>query len=140
MARSMIGAAWEKWGGQLKSLLRIAAAMMFTEHGMMKLIGFPAPAMPGGGTVPLFTQIGLAAILETFGGALLLIGWRTRIVAFILSGEMAVAFFQAHFPRGIWPVLNGGELAVLYSFLWLYFSAAGPGPWSVDAMRERRRL
>ncbi|OGD22076.1 MAG: hypothetical protein A2W03_05475, partial [Candidatus Aminicenantes bacterium RBG_16_63_16] len=94
---------------------------------------------PKGGTVVLLSQSGLGGILETFGGLLLLIGLFTRPVAFILAGEMAVAYFQFHAPRGFWPLLNQGELAALYCFLWLYFSAAGPGPWSLDGIRARKR-
>ena len=94
----------------------------------MKLFAFPA-----GATVPLVSLIGLAGILEAFGGGLLLLGFFTRPVAFILAGEMAVAYFIGHASGSFWPVLNGGQLAVLYCFIWLYFSAAGAGPWSLDA-------
>jgi putative oxidoreductase len=107
---------------------------MFMQAGTMKLFAFPVGVPPNGGTVPLFTQIGLAGILETFGGALLLLGLLTRPVAFILSGEMAWAYFQAHASHSIWPIVNGGQPAVLYCFLWLYFSAAGAGPLSIDAL------
>ncbi len=123
---------WQSVSPQLRSLLRIAAAFNFTVHGTMKLFAFPA-----GAHVPLISQLGLAGVLETFGGLLLLFGLFTRPVAFILAGEMAVAFFQVHYPRGFWPVLSGGELAMLYSFIWLYLSAEGAGPWSLDAIRER---
>jgi putative oxidoreductase len=85
----------------------------------------------------LMSQLGLGATLEVFGGALLLLGLFTRPVAFLLSGEMAVAYFQFHFPQNFWPVMNGGVPAVLYCFLWLYFSAAGAGPWSLDAKRGK---
>jgi len=81
--------------------------------------------------------MGLAGVLEVFGGALLLIGLFSRPVAFILSGEMAVAYFQAHYPRGFWPVLNGGEPAILFCFVFLYLAAAGAGPWSIDALWRR---
>jgi putative oxidoreductase len=93
--------------------------------------------MPGGGTASLASQAGIAGFLEVFGGLLLLLGLFTRPVAFVLSGEMAVAYFIAHAPRGFWPVLNQGAPAALYSFLFLYFSAAGAGPWSIDALRRR---
>jgi putative oxidoreductase len=82
------------------------------------------------------SELGLAAILETFGGGLLLAGLFTRPIALLLAGEMAVAYFQFHFPRGFWPVMNGGMEAVLFCFVWLYFSAAGAGPWSVDDLRR----
>jgi putative oxidoreductase len=87
----------------------------------------------------LFSQIGLAGVLETFGGFLLLIGLFTRPVAFIVSGEMAVAYFQAHLPRGFWPSMNGGTTATLFCFIWLYFSAAGAGRYSADEVRRRRK-
>jgi putative oxidoreductase len=106
---------------------------MFMLAGTMKLFAFPAGVPPHGGTVRLLSQAGLGGVLETFGGGLLLLGLFTRPVAFLLSGEMAVAYFQFHAPRGFWPVLNGGEPAALFCFLWLYFSAAGAGPWSLDA-------
>jgi putative oxidoreductase len=101
------------------------------------LFGFPAPVMPGGGTAPISSLPGIAGFLETFGGLLLLLGLFTRPVAFLLSGEMAFAYFIGHAPRGFWPVLNQGTDAVLYCFLWLYLSAAGAGPWSLDAKREK---
>jgi putative oxidoreductase len=93
--------------------------------------------MPGGGHVPYLSQIGIGGALEAVGGLLLLIGLFTRPVAFVLAGEMAVAYFQFHFPKGFWPIANGGVSAALYCFVWLYFSAAGAGPWSVDARRGR---
>ncbi len=130
---------WTAWGPRLQSLLRIVAAFMFMMHGMMKLFAFPAGVPPKGGTVVLLTQSGLGGILEFFGGVLLLIGLFTRPVAFILAGEMAVAYFQFHFPRGFWPIVNQGELAALYCFVWLFFSANGPGPWSLDGLRKKRK-
>ncbi len=126
------------WADRLRSLLRIVAAVMFMLHGTMKLFAFPAAASKAGGTVTLLSQTGLAGVLETFGGLLLLIGLFTRPVAFVLAGEMAVAYFQVHLPRSFWPTLNGGEPAALYCFLWLYLSIAGAGPWSLDAIRKRR--
>ena len=115
----------------------MAAAFMFMAHGTMKLFAFPIGVSAKGGTVVLLSQSGLGGFLETFGGLLLLVGLFTRPVAFILAGEMAVAYFQFHAPAGFWPLVNKGELAALYCFLWLYFSAAGPGPWSLDALRHR---
>ena len=94
-------------------------------------------ALPNGGTVPLLSQAGIGGVLEFFGGALLLVGLFTRPVAFLLSGEMAVAYFQFHFPQNVWPVLSGGVPSVLYCFIWLYFSSAGAGPWSLDAIRRK---
>jgi putative oxidoreductase len=122
---------------QLQSVLRIAAALSFMTHGTQKLFG--VPAIEPRDTVALFSQLGLAGVLETFGGALMLVGLFTRPVAFLLSGEMAVAYFQAHFPRSMWPALNGGEPAYLFCFIWLFFSAAGPGVWSVDALLRKSR-
>jgi putative oxidoreductase len=128
---------WSAWQPRLHSVLRMAAACMFILAGTVKLFAFPAGMPPNGGTVPLMSQLGIGAVLETFGGTLLFLGLFTRPVAFILSGEMAVAYFQFHFPGGFWPVLNGGVSAVLYCFLWLYFSAAGAGPWSLDAALKK---
>jgi putative oxidoreductase len=119
----------------LLSVLRIVAAALFIAHGTSKLFG--VPGHPFHAPVPAMTLLFAAGVLETFGGSLLLLGLFTRPVAFILSGEMAVAFFKQHFPQGPWPILNGGELAVLFCFLWLYFCVAGPGPISVDALRRR---
>ncbi len=118
---------------QLLSVLRIMAAFVFMQAGTMKLFAFPMGMPPDGSTAALMSQIGLAGILETFGGALMLLGLFTRPVAFILSGEMAVAYFQFQFPLSFWPVVNNGVSAVLYCFVWLYFSAVGAGPWSLDA-------
>jgi putative oxidoreductase len=106
-------------------------------HGTQKLFGFPDPSRGG---QPDFTSLtGIAGVLEVFGGALLLVGFLTRPVAFVLSGEMAVAYFRVHLPQGFWPTMNNGELAALYAFVWLYFAAAGAGPWSVDARIAVRR-
>jgi len=92
---------------------------------------------PDGSTATLMSQVGIGCILETLGGALLLLGLFTRPVAFILAGEMAVAYFQFHAPQSFWPIVNNGVSAALYCFVWLYFSAAGPGPWSLDAKRGK---
>lgn len=128
---------WQTWTPYMQSMLRIVAAFMFILAGTMKLVAFPAGMPPNGDTTQLMSQIGFGGILEAFGGALLLLGLFTRPVAFLLSGEMAVAYFQFHFPQGFWPTMNGGVAAVLYCFVWLYFSAAGPGPWSLDAKRGK---
>jgi putative oxidoreductase len=121
----------------LLSLLRVVASLSFITHGTQKLLAWPVsdPRDP----VALYSQMGLAGVLETFGGLLMLIGLFARPVAFVLAGQMAVAYFQAHLPRGPWPILNGGELAALYCFLWLYIAAAGPGPLSVDAVWRRAK-
>ncbi len=134
-----IAARWSSWRPRLQSILRIVAGVLFTLTGAMKLFAFPAPLMPGGGTVPLVSELGLAAVLETFGGPLLVLGLFTRPVAFLLSGEMAVAYFQFHAPNGLWPPMNGGMPAILFCFLWLYFSAAGAGVWSIDHKRNRQQ-
>jgi len=121
----------------VQSLLRIASAFVFLLHGTQKLFGFPS-ATPLPSTM-LMSLLGIAGVLEVVGGALMALGLFTRPVAFILSGEMAVAYFRQHAPRAIWPILNGGELAVLFCFLWLFFSVAGPGLISLDALVRRRK-
>jgi putative oxidoreductase len=121
----------------VQSLLRIVSAFVFFLHGTQKLFGFPsATPLP---SAMLMSLIGVAGVLEVVGGSLMALGLFTRPVAFILSGEMAVAYFRQHAPRAFWPILNGGELAVLFCFLWLFFSVAGPGPISVDALGRRRK-
>lgn len=134
---SNIVSKWISMGPRIQSMLRIVAAIMLMLAGSVKLFAVPAGVPPNGGTVPLLSEAGIAGVLEVFGGALLLVGLFTRPVAFLLSGEMAVAYFQYHFPQNVWPVLSGGVPAVLYCFVWLYFSAAGAGPWSLDAMRRK---
>ena len=128
---------WRSWTPYLLSMLRIVAAFLFIQVGTAKLFAFPAAIMPNGATAPVGSLPGVAGVLETFGGLLLLVGLFTRPVAFVLSGEMAVAYFYAHAPQGFWPVLNQGAPAALYSFLFLYVSAVGAGPWSIDALRRR---
>ncbi|HKR07030.1 MAG TPA: DoxX family protein [Bacteroidia bacterium] len=129
---------WKSYAPCLRSILRMVAAFMFIMSGTMKLFAFPVGVPPDGGTLPLMSQAGIGAVLEVFGGALLLIGLFTRPVAFLLAGEMAVAYFQFHQPQGIWPIVNGGTDAVLYCFLWLYISAAGGGKWSIDSFIGNR--
>lgn len=131
----MSGPIPEAWAPHLRSVLRIVAGFLFIAHGTQKLFG--APATGPGDPVELFSLVGVAGVLETFGGLLLLLGLFTRPVAFVLSGQMAVAYFLRHQPQGFWPILNRGELAALYCFLFLYFAAVGGGPWSVDARRRR---
>jgi putative oxidoreductase len=121
------------WTPRLHAIFRIVLSILFLAHGLVKLFGFPAGAQPG--QVPLISLFGLAAVLELVGGVAILFGAFTRPVAFILSGEMAVAYFMVHAPQGFFPVLNGGELAIIYCFAFLYFAAAGAGPWSIDAKR-----
>jgi putative oxidoreductase len=123
------------WTPQLQSVLRIVAAFLFIAHGTQKLFAFPL-AEPGS-PMPLASLMGVAGILEVVGGLLLLVGLFTRPVAFVLAGEMAVAYFMAHLPNGPWPILNFGEPTVLYCFIWLFFAAAGGGPWSLDAVMGR---
>jgi len=130
------GSAYAVWTPRVLSVLRMAAAFLFMQHGAQKLFGFLAP--PGMPQFAMFSQMWFAGVLEFFGGALLLVGLFTRPVAFVLSGQMAVAYFQSHMPRGFWPLANAGELAALYCFLFLYFCLAGGGPWSVDALMRRR--
>jgi putative oxidoreductase len=137
MIATRLAARWSAWAPHLQSVLRIVAASLFVQYGTTKLFAFPAALMPGGGTAPLASLAGIAGVLELAGGALLLVGLFTRPAAFVLSGEMAVAYFIGHAPRGFWPVLNGGAPAVFFCFLWLYISAAGPGPWSLDARRRK---
>ena len=139
MSEPSLTARWRSFSPYLLSILRIVAAFLFVQVGSAKLFGFPAPVMPGGGTAPLLSQVGIAGALEVFGGGLLLLGLFTRPVAFLLSGEMAFAYFIGHAGNGFWPVLNGGTDAAFYCFLFLFFSAAGAGPWSLDAMLRRRR-
>ena len=117
-------------------LLRIAAGLLFMQHGVQKLFGWLGGVGPEGGSVPLMSMMGLAGVLETFGGLLIVLGLFTRPVAFVLSGEMAVAYFLAHMPNALFPIQNGGELAALYSFVFLFLSAAGPGAFSIDRARH----
>jgi putative oxidoreductase len=116
----------ETWAPHVLSILRIVAALLYLQHGLSKVFGFPAPGPSLQGLIIL------AALLETVGSLLLLVGVYTRIVAFILSGEMAFAYFMAHAPRSFYPLVNGGESAILFCFIFLYLAFAGGGPWSVD--------
>ena len=120
------------WAPQILSILRILAAATFMTHGTMKLFGWPAPF-----EYPLNALLYVAAILEVVGGLLLIVGLFSRPVAFVLSGQMAVAYFLGHASQGFFPALNGGEPALLFCFVFLYIAAAGPGPWSVDAATGR---
>ena len=129
----------KEWAPQLLSVLRIVVAFLFIQVGSAKLFAFPAAILPGGGTAPLGSLVWFAGVIEVVGGTLFLLGLFTRPVAFILSGEMAFAYFIGHFPHGFWTVLNQGAPAVFYCFTFLYFSAAGAGAWSLDALLARRR-
>ncbi len=132
-----LAARWSAWGPRLQSVLRIAAALMFLQAGTTLVFAFPIGMPPNGAAAPPFSQLWIGGVLEALGGALLLVGFFTRPVAFVLAGQMAVAYFQFHLPKGFWPTANGGMAAALYCFVWLYLSAAGAGPWSVDAARKR---
>jgi putative oxidoreductase len=125
----------ERWTPRLLSVLRIVAAFLFMAHGTQKWLEFPVPR---GTPTTLMSLTGTAGVLELLGGALLLLGAYTRPVAFVLSGLMAFAYFIAHAPHGFWPIVNRGELAALYAFLFLYLAAAGGGPWGLDRWLRRR--
>lgn len=124
------------WCGRILSLLRIISAGLMMQHGGQKVLGFPAAAKA---EFVLFSQMGAAGMLELAGAFLLLIGLFTRPVAFLLSGLMAFAYFLAHAPQGFWPMLNGGELAMLYCFVYFYLAVAGGGDWSADRLLRTRR-
>lgn len=124
------------WRPRMLSVLRIMAALLFMEHGLMKLFAFPLP-QPGVPN-PLPTILLVAAVIEVVGGTLLALGLFTRLAAFICAGQMAVAYFTAHMPQGFWPGGNGGDPAILFCFIFLYLVFAGPGSWSIDAARGRR--
>lgn len=125
----------DTWRPRILSVLRIMAALLFLAHGTAKLFGFPQVAMFA--NLQLFSLFGAAGVIELVGGVLLALGLFTRPVALILSGQMAVAYFLVHAPQNFFPILNGGELAAVYSFLFLYFAVAGGGAWSLDAARGR---
>ena len=122
---------------KLLSLLRIVTGFLFMQHGAQKIFGFPAPQHS---EFDLFSLMGVAGTLELFGGFLIVIGLFTRPTAFILSGQMAFAYFIAHAPHAFWPILNNGELAAMFSFVFLYLSAAGAGEWSIDHYRSKKHL
>jgi putative oxidoreductase len=117
------------------SVLRIITGLMIIQHGMAKLIGFPVVASFA--KLDPFSLIGAAGFIELIGGALLIIGFLTQPVAFIVSGEMAFAYFMVHAPKSFFPLINGGTLAIIFCFACLYLSTAGAGPWSVDAATKR---
>ena len=124
---------WTEYAPFLLSILRIASGLLFMQHGAQKLFG-----MLGHTQVPLLSLMGVAGVLEFFGGLLIVLGLLTRPTAFVLSGEMAFAYFMVHYPANGWPVLNGGGMAVMFCFTFLYLSAAGAGPWSVDRLLHHK--
>jgi putative oxidoreductase len=128
---------WTALAPHLHAALRIVTAALFILAGTSKLFAFPVGMPPDGATATPWTQIWIGGGLEVFGGGLVLIGLWTRPVAFILAGEMAVAYFQFHAPGGFWPTVNGGTPAILDCFIFLWLSAAGAGSWSVDALRKK---
>src|SRR5712664_4331379 len=134
----MTGPIPARWAPYLQSVLRIVVAFLFVAHGTQKFMGFPSAEASAG--VPLVSLRGVASVIEMVGGTLLLFGLFTRPIAFVLAGEMAVAYLTSHVPRGFWPLVNRGEPAVFFCFTWLYFAAAGAGPWSLDALRRRSPL
>ncbi len=123
----------DRYSPYMLAVLRIVTALIFMEHGTQKLLGFPAGSNP---QPPLFSLYGFAGMLELVGGVLILLGLFTRPVAFILSGEMAFAYFMGHAPQGFFPVNNGGDASILYCFVFLYFVFSGPGAWSLDRARS----
>ena len=137
MAEPNIFARWKSLAPYILSLLRIFSALMFIQFGTMILFAFPVGMPPNGDTARLMTQVGIGGLLEVVGGTLILIGLFTRPVAFVLAGEMAVAYYQFHSPESFWTVINTGTPAVLYCWVFLYLSSAGAGPWSLDALRRK---
>ncbi len=128
-----LGTLATDWAPRVLSIVRIVVALLFMEHGMQKLFGFPSVTIQPG----LFSLLWFAAIIEFGGGVLLLIGLFSRPVAFLMSGEMAVGYWLAHAPKSPFPAINGGDAAILYCFIFLYLAFAGGGVWSVDAARKR---
>ena len=124
----------DRWSPYALAALRIVTALIFMEHGTQKLFGFPAP--PESGMPALLSLFGIGAILEFAGGLLILVGWFTRPIAFLLAGEMAVAYWMFHAPQSFYPALNGGDAAVLYCFVFLLFVFMGPGALSIDGARR----
>jgi len=127
----------DRYAPQALSLLRIVAALLFLLHGTSKLLGFPASEMP---MPPTGSLLWIGGVLELVGGLMLLFGILSRPVAFVLAGEMAVAYWMFHAPQSTFPSVNGGDAAILFCFVFLYIAAAGPGPWSADASLGRRRV
>jgi putative oxidoreductase len=126
-------AAWEP---RALSILRIVTALLFLQHGLTKLFGFPGSALAH---LELMTLLGIGGIIEFVAGALLTLGLFTRVTAFVACGEMAAAYFMSHAPRAFFPLLNGGELAIMFCFVFFYLMFAGPGPWSIDTALQTGR-
>ena len=137
---SLLHPADPKHQATLRSLLRFVAGLLFFLHGTQKLFGFPGDNGPGAAhnTVQLMSLMGLAGCIETFGGALICLGLFTQVAAFIASGEMMVAYFKVHNPRSIFPIINRGEVVVLFCFVFLYLAFAGGGPYGLDAILRKR--
>ena len=131
MTKSTIADRWASYAPNFKALLRLVAAFMFILAGTSKLFAFPVGMPPDNSTAQMFTQVWVGGVLEFVGGALIFLGLFTRPVAFLLAGEMAVAYFQFHAPGGFWPTVNGGVAAVLYCFVFLYIACRGGGRYSV---------
>jgi putative oxidoreductase len=127
------------WSSRALSIFRIVAGIFFISFGTMKLFNFPANPLPDPPAIPMWSQAWIGGVLEAVGGALIVLGLLTRPAAFILAGEMAVAYFQFHAPQGFWPTSNGGVPAVMYCFFFLYLCVAGAGEWSLDARIARSR-
>src|SRR5580658_3348698 len=123
-----------EWSPRLLSVLRIVVALLFLQHGLSKYFGFPAPSPA---SFQVMGLLGLAGAIEIVASVLVAVGLFTRVAAFIASGEMAVAYFMVHFPKSFFPLINGGDAAVLYCFVFLFIALEGPGPWSIDAARSR---
>jgi putative oxidoreductase len=128
-------ASFSAWQPRALAILRIVAGLCFLAHGVVKLFGFPEGAQPG--QQEIASLMGIGGLLEVVGGALIMIGLFTRPTAFVMSGMMAVAYWMFHAPQSPFPVVNGGDAAILYCFVFLYFVTSGPGAWSVDGMRKR---
>jgi putative oxidoreductase len=122
------------WSPRLLSVLRIVVGLLFLQHGLSKYFGFPAP---GPATFQVVGILGLAGAIEIVASALVAVGLFTRVAAFIASGEMAFAYFMVHFPKSFFPLVNGGDAAVLYCFIFLFIALEGGGPWSIDALRSK---
>jgi putative oxidoreductase len=122
------------WAPRVRSILRIMAGLLLLQHGTTKILGFPATEMSG---ISVSTMPGMAGVIELVGGILLVVGLFTRPAAFIVSGMTAVAYWMVHGPQSFFPLINGGELAALYCFVFLYLACAGAGPWSIDAARGK---
>ncbi len=129
----------DRYAPYLYAIMRIVVGLLFACNGARKLLGVFGGMGPAGEAAPLFSQIWFAGIIELVGGLLIAVGLLTGYAAFIASGEMAVAYFQSHFPRGFWPILNRGERAVFYCFLFLYISSRGAVAWGIDGLLRKRK-